>query len=56
MNAFKCGIQYDSLLNKRAIKVVVSLPDACFAVIDCPSADTEFGADFGLSHAVHVAV
>ena len=56
MNAFKCGIQYDSLLNKRAIKVVVSLPDACFAVIDCPSADAEFGADFCLLHTVHIAI
>lgn len=43
-------------MSKRTVKVVISLTDACFAVIDSSSAGTEFGADFGLSHSVHIAV
>ena len=53
------AFQEDMKLNcisNRAVKIVISLTDACLAVIDRTSADTEFGADFGLHHSVHVAV
>ena len=48
-------IKFNDIL-KRAVKVVISLTDTCLAVVYRASADAEFGADFGLSHAVHVAV
>ena len=35
---------------------MISFSDACFAMIDSSSAYSEFRADFGLSHAVHIAV
>ena len=40
----------------RAVKRITSLSDACFSMVDRVSADAEFGADFGLSHSVHIAV
>ena len=43
-------------ISVRAVKRIVPLADARFAVIYSPSADAEFCADFGLPHAVHVAV
>ena len=53
--AFQEDMKLDCILN-RAVKTVISLTDACFSAIDRASADTEFGAYFGLPHAVHVAV
>ena len=53
------AFQEDMKLNcisNRAVKVVVSLTDACFSAVDPASADAELGADFGLYHAVHIAV
>ena len=43
-------------ISKRTVQGIVSLSYACFAVVYRASADAEFGADFGLSHAVHIAV
>ena len=37
-------------------KRMISLPNTCFAVVYRASADAEFGADFGLSHTIHIAV
>lgn len=45
-----------SCISNRAVKIVISLTDACLAVVDRTSADTKFGADFGLPHTVHIAV
>ena len=45
-----------SCISNRAVKIVISLTDTCLAVVDCTSADTEFGAYFGLPHAVHITV
>ena len=53
------AFQEDMKLNcisKRAVKTVISLTNACLAVVDRTSADTEFGADFGLPHTVHITV
>ena len=53
------AFQEDMKLNcisKRVVKAVISLTDACLAVIDRTSAYTEFGAYFGLPHTVHIAV
>ena len=41
---------------KYAVKIIVSLTDACLMVVYRASADAEFGADFGLSHTIHIAV
>ena len=43
------------LLNEED-KIVISLTDACLAVIYCASSDAEFGTDFGLHHAIHIAI
>ena len=43
-------------ISVRAVKVIVSLTDACFSAVDPASADTKFCADFGLHHTVHIAV
>ncbi len=40
-------------ISKCAVKVVISLTNACLAVVDGTSADAEFGAYFGLYHSVH---
>ena len=45
-----------SCISDRAVKAVISLTDACLAVIDRASADAEFCADFSLSHTIHIAV
>lgn len=43
-------------ISVRAVKRIISLTDACFSAVDPASADAELGADFGLYHAVHIAV
>ena len=43
-------------ISEFAVQRIVPLTDACLAGIYRASADTEFGADFGLPHAVHIAV
>ena len=43
-------------ISERAVKTVISLTDACLAGVYRTSADTEFGADLCLPHAVHIAV
>ena len=43
-------------ISERAVKIVISLADARFSAVDFASADTEFGADFGLLHAVQIAI
>ena len=53
------AFQEDMKLNcisNRTVKAVISLTDACLAGIYFPSSDTEFGAYFGLPHAVHITV
>ena len=45
-----------NVILKRAVKTVISLADTCLTGIYLVSSDAEFGADFGLHHAVHVAV
>ena len=45
-----------SVISERAVKVVISLTDARFAVVYCSATDAEFGADFGLHHSVHVTI
>ena len=42
-------------ISKRAKTYKVPLPNACFSMIDRPSADVKLGADFRLTHPVHVA-
>ena len=37
-------------------KRMISLPNTCLAVVYRASADAEFGADFGLSHTIHIAI
>lgn len=43
------------LLNEED-KIVISLTDACLAVVYRASSDAEFGTDFGLHHAIHIAI
>ena len=43
-------------ISVRAVKRIISLTDTCFSAVDPASADAEFGANFGLHHAVHIAV
>ena len=43
-------------ISEFAVQRIVPLADARFPVIDSTSADAEFGADFGLPHAVHIAI
>ena len=43
-------------ISKRAVKRIVSPTDTCFAMVYRSSADAEFGTDFGLPHAVHIAI
>ena len=43
-------------ISVRAVEIIISLADARLAMVDSPSADAEFGADFALYHAVHVAI
>ena len=45
-----------NVISESAVKTVISFADTCLARIYLSSADTEFGADFGLYHSVHVAV
>ena len=40
----------------HAVKDLIPLANTRLTVIDGASADAEFGADFGLHHAVHVTV
>ena len=44
------------VISKRAVKVVISLTNACLAVVDRTSSNAEFGAHFGLYHSVHIAI
>ena len=43
-------------MSECAVKRIVSLSDACFTVVYCSAAYSEFCTDFGLSHTVHIAV
>ena len=43
-------------ISVRAVQVIISPTDTCFSAVDPASADAEFGANFGLHHAVHIAV
>ena len=44
------------VLNVAITIFVVSLTDACLTVVYCSATYSKFGADFGLYHAVHIAV
>ena len=43
-------------MSNSAVQGIVSLSYACFPTVDFASADAEFGAHFGLPHAVHIAI
>ena len=43
-------------ISKRTVQGIVSLSYACLAMVYRTSIDTEFGADFCLFHAVHIAI
>ena len=45
-----------SIISKRAVQRIVPLPNARFPVVYRSPADTEFGTDFRLPHAVHIAI
>ena len=42
--------------SRLIVERIISSADTCFAVIYSSSADTEFGTDFSLPHAVHIAI
>ena len=59
VSRIKPAFQKDMKLNgisEFSVQRIVPLSDAHFPVIDSTSADTKFGADFGLLHAVHIAI
>lgn len=49
-------LKREGRISKRAVKVVISLTNACLAVVDRTSSNAEFGAHFGLYHSVHIAI
>ena len=43
-------------ISKRTVQRIVPLADACFSVVYRSATYSEFGTDFRLPHAVHIAI